>query len=197
MRRNFLSNRSSRLQGFTMIEILVVVAILGVLASIGLFSFLPSLEKGRDARRKADLENLTKVLEAYNTDHGRYPDSVDGQIDCRGGGSTCPWGSQFVDEKNTVYMAELPTDPTTNEYFYYSDGSGTWYAVLARLENETDPSWPSISDQRAIYTLAPAVLSTDCGGSGCGYGVTSPGGSLGVFNLTLDDQEASGGPGWE
>ncbi|MGB9706948.1 MAG: type IV pilin protein, partial [Microgenomates group bacterium] len=59
--------------GFTLIELLVAVAILGILATVGLGSFQSSQMKGRDARRKSDLSQIQKALEMYYNDKGAYP----------------------------------------------------------------------------------------------------------------------------
>ena len=50
-------------KGFTLLELLVVMVILGLLAAIGLSSFISSQKKGRDARRKADLSSIQSALE--------------------------------------------------------------------------------------------------------------------------------------
>lgn len=176
--------------GFTLLELVVVMAIIGILAAIGISSFATTQVKARDARRKGDLSSLTKALEAYNTDHGSYPLSSAGEIVCNADTSaTCAWGSEFVDEKGTVYMAQLPEDPKAFEYQYVAESTGSWFAVLARLENEQDQSWPDASGQRGVYTLAPDLTATSCGGSGCGFVVTAPGATP-AFVVVQDESTA-------
>lgn len=186
------SNRS----GFTMIEILVVVVIIGILATIGTLSFMPSLEKSRDGRRKADLANLSKALEAYHTDHGSYPTSLNGTIGICGqtGNSACNWGEAFVDNKGTVYMASLPSDPGKFEYSYLADTEGNWYALLARFENENDPVRATTSDgRRGVYTLnTPELTNTACGGSGCSYVQYGPTERPGLVVVPEESDETGG-----
>ena len=52
-------------KGFTLIELLLVIIILGVLSALITGNFFTSLKKGRDAKRKADLEQTQRALEMY------------------------------------------------------------------------------------------------------------------------------------
>lgn len=61
--------------GFSLIEILIVIAIMAILAAIGTYSYKSTQGKTRDAQRKADLATLASILERYYADHGFYPDS--------------------------------------------------------------------------------------------------------------------------
>jgi len=64
--------------GFTLMELLIVIAILGLLATIGLGSFRTSQMKGRDAQRKSDLSQIQKALEMYYNDYSGYPAAITG-----------------------------------------------------------------------------------------------------------------------
>lgn len=59
--------------GFTLIEILVVVTIIGILASITLLGLGPARRSAQDARRVADIRNIQSVLEVYFNKNGEYP----------------------------------------------------------------------------------------------------------------------------
>jgi prepilin-type N-terminal cleavage/methylation domain-containing protein len=73
--RTHKQSRSSS-KGFTLIELLVVVAIIGLLASIVLSSLNTARQKGRDARRIADLKEIQTSLELFYSDHNGYPVST-------------------------------------------------------------------------------------------------------------------------
>lgn len=122
--------------GFTLIELIVVIAILGILATIGLTSFQTSQMKSRDARRKSDLEQVQRALEAYMNDYGNYPAANAGGID------GFLWGGEMKDAKDTLYMKQLPKDPRGNpEYCYLTVAATpyTYYKLYAKLENSEDP----------------------------------------------------------
>ncbi|GEM_PF-357962 len=72
---NFAELKNTK-RGFTLIEILVVIAIIGILSSVVLASLAVSRAKARDARRIADLEEVKKALELYYDSNGEYPISV-------------------------------------------------------------------------------------------------------------------------
>ena len=149
-------------KAFTLVELLIVITIIGILASIGLGTFTSAQTKSRDVKRKAHLKQLSDAFEAYYNDHGQYPaDDDNGNLD----GFT--WGSSsFTDANGTVYMVQLPQDPTIGLTYFYDAlapaGSNTQYQLYAYLENSRDS---------AIMTL----ISPDCGtDKPCNYGVSSP-----------------------
>ena len=148
--------------GFTLVELLVVITIIGILSSIGLNTFTSAQMKSRDARRKTQLKQLTDAFEAYYNDHGGYPaDDGGGNLD----GFT--WGSsRFEDDKGAVYMVKLPQDPTVGLTYFYdalpaATGLNTGFQLYARLENTNDPGL-------LTFTSPPA-----CGTKECNYGVSS------------------------
>lgn len=162
--------------GFTLVELLVVLAILGVLMIVSLANFRTSQQKARDAQRKSDLHQITNALEAYMTDKGGYPSASSGKIKaCADSSGTCKpaatadacdWGGtgsrEMCDENNTVYIKEVPGDPggaqTSQTYCYYSEGS--LYRLYAILENANDPE------------ILPAGAYKSCGAS-YNFGISS------------------------
>lgn len=119
-------------RGFTLLELLIVVAIVALLSSLGAVTVSKQRKKANDARRRADIHELQVALEGYYTDHQRYPDqlifngqpltSVDGQ---------------------TIYLGKVPRDPkNVNPYLYVYNatpsGQAASYDICAyRLETVT------------------------------------------------------------
>lgn len=123
-------------------ELLIVIVLLGILATLGLSSYKSTQTKSRDAKRKGDMRSIATALEIYYNDKGRFPnDSGDGRIMGCGAGDVleCPWGGQFVDANGTQYMANLSKDSSKGRrYFYDVAGGNQSYQMYVRLENTLD-----------------------------------------------------------
>ena len=123
--------------GFTLIEVLVTISIIGLLASLTLVSFGSSQKSARDVQRKSDLKQYSASLEGYaNQNNSLYPEratTVSAQTTlCTDLGMTsCP-----EDPKNIA-------DPTY-AYYYQSDGASTGtakatkFVLWAKIERATD-----------------------------------------------------------
>ena len=74
-RANRTGNATS---GFTLIELLVVIAIIGILAAIAMVAFGAALDRAKQRATMADMRTLGRALEAYDVDHGRFPDDTGG-----------------------------------------------------------------------------------------------------------------------
>ena len=137
-----------RSSGFTLVELLVVMAILSVLVSIIAGGFRSSQARGRDAERKSDLKQIANSLELYFSDYNKYPDIL-------------PWGAEFTDGK-TTYFKVVPVDPVGSyDYVYAVPDSPTnqMYQLYAYLENT--------EDKDIIAT------SVTCGTKTCNFGISS------------------------
>lgn len=119
-----------RLIAFTLIEILVVTSIIGLLAAAGAVSYNAFTKSARDARRKADVEQIRGAIELYRSNVGVYP--TPGAI----GGINCSTSVSITEGSNT-YMSKVPLDPKcpTYNYFYTSSSPYTNYTLGAYLEN--------------------------------------------------------------
>ncbi len=158
--------------GFTLVELLVVMAIISILATVVVSGFRSSQMRGRDAARKSDLKQLSNSLELFYADYGRYPAASGTEIAAcpfdplTKTGTACSFGatgsrSEFTDGK-TVYFKKLPKDPSSSQYYVYAVNSTyTKFQVFAKLENPEDKN------------IITGITKT-CGTSlTCNYSVTS------------------------
>jgi len=118
------NNVKSR-KGFTLIEIMVVIAIIGILSSFLIGAFSGLRQTTRDSQRKTDLRLIQSALEIYRSDTGKY--SYTSPIDPCG-------GSWTVD--GTVYMQTIPCDPLSEAEYTYRVAGG--YELIACLEDVDD-----------------------------------------------------------
>lgn len=170
-------------RGFTLMEIMVVIAIMGILVTVGLTSYKSVQMKSRDSRRKSDLRGIAGALELYYNDKGRYPaDDGSGNIKGCGTGDNqqCVWGAAMKDSKNTLYMVSLPGDPAAGRQYYYdSQGSqGKGFQLFARLENSEDIDLSRDESGNIYYYTGTVCIPAT--GKKCNHGAASA-------NLALDD----------
>lgn len=69
------TRRAERQAGFTLIEVLIVVAILGIIAGIAVASLMNALDKAKQRATMADMRAIAKAIEIYGVDTGHYPDT--------------------------------------------------------------------------------------------------------------------------
>jgi len=165
-------------KGFTLVELLIVISILGVLTTIGLVSFASAQMRGRDSQRKSDLKQISTSLELYFSDHQAYPTSTSGKINaCPSTTATsCNWGSGEFTDGATTYFRTLPRDPTNSNSYYYrivDTGVNQKFQIFAHIENTQDPT--CLPDSGGTPNCISPELSGafDCGGV-CNFAITSP-----------------------
>lgn len=139
--RNFEERPLEFGQGFSLIELLVVVGILAVLTALLLANISSGRARARDAVRKSDFDGIKKALQIYYNDYQSYPADAGGQIlGCVDGTQTCDWESEFS-TASTVYMKRLSVDPINaapNVYEYAQTNGGEGFLLSTYLENSGD-----------------------------------------------------------
>lgn len=146
--------RQSPQSGFTLIEILVVVAIIGLISSTVFISLAAARTKGRDARRKADLVQLQTALEIYLNYNGTYPNtggSWHAVAGTCGGSFDFDGPDGYIPNLAPTYMGILPDDPKPSTdvcsgYNYRSDGVN--YKLISNAVSGTGgpETFPTASD---------------------------------------------------
>lgn len=130
-----MRNKFSIKKGFTLIEILIVISIIGILSSLLLSNLQDARARARDTQRKNDLKQVKTALRMYYNDNQQYPDD-----DGSGNISCCAWGNPFI-VSGATYMKALPQDPLGSNYSYYYDRvNSDSFNLYACLENKSDSS---------------------------------------------------------
>ena len=135
-------------RGFTLIEMLIVITIIAVLASMILVGMGGARAKARDARRIGDLHNVQNALELYYANNGTYPTGTYN--------SSTEWDT-FATELTdaNIGVHRIPKDPLDNGTYYYryeANADGTNYVLGAQLETE-DSSLDNDIDGTPISTI--------------------------------------------
>jgi len=135
-------------KAFTLIEILVVATIIGLLTAAAFISYAQLSRQSRDAKRKADLEQIRAAVEMYRSNNASnaYPSFT---LSCSSTGG--------ISEGTTTYLSSIPKDPKCSTNTYYYSTSGTDYTLGAFLEasSSTCSSTYSCGGVNCNYCLGP------------------------------------------
>jgi general secretion pathway protein G len=103
----------NRQDGFTLVELLVVISLISLLAAMGMVQYRNSVRRTQEATLKTDLFHMRDAIDQYYADKNKYPATLDALV-------------------SDGYMRKIPIDPLTNS-------ADTWQTVPA----EPDPANPS------------------------------------------------------
>ena len=118
------TGRSDR--GFTLLELITVMAVIGILVGIALPNYKVAIMQSREAVLKEDLYRLRDLIDQYYADKGKYPGSLEA----------------LVEEE---YLRKMPIDPMT--------GQADWEAVPAETDPDNPVEDPGIYDVRSASTM--------------------------------------------
>ena len=106
-------------QGFTLVELMVVIVILGLLAAIVAINVIPFGERAKAQKAKTDIAAIDSALELYKLQLDRYPSTAEGLQALVTPPSDLPDPSRY---QNGGYIKKLPADPWGRPYHYESPG---------------------------------------------------------------------------
>jgi general secretion pathway protein G len=109
--------------GFTMIELLVVVSLIVILATIGMTQYRTSVIHAREATLKEDLFRLRDAIDQYYADKGQYPSTLDALV-------------------SDGYVRKLPEDPFTKS-------TSSWQTVPAEPDPNNPVAEPGVYDVKS------------------------------------------------
>lgn len=120
--------------GFTIVELLVVIVVIGILATIVIISYNGVQARSRDSRRQSDIGNIIKAMELYYSDHGSYPiptgptNSAQNQYWFSSADGTTGWPMLKTALVGGGAIDTLPTDPLNTSTSVLSAG-GYQYSI--------------------------------------------------------------------
>jgi general secretion pathway protein G len=110
-------------RGFTLIEVLIVVTLIVVLASVGMATYQNSVRRAREAVLREDLFRMRDAIDQYYADKNKYPQSLQDLV-------------------SSGYLREVPKDPMT-------DSAETWTTVPAEMEAGNPTAEPGVYDVKS------------------------------------------------
>jgi general secretion pathway protein G len=122
----------TRTQGFTLLELLVVMVIIGLLAGIVAPQYFTQIGKSKGKVARAQIESFGQALDQYRLDVGRYPTTEQGLVALRAAPPNVQhWRGPYLKQ-------EIPADPWGNAYEYKAPGGHGEYDLLS-LGGDSQP----------------------------------------------------------
>ncbi|RQS53785.1 type IV pilin protein [Burkholderia sp. Bp8984] len=123
--------RMRRIRGFTLIEIVVVMAIIGLLLTLAVPRYMHSIERGKEQVRRQNLAVMRNAIDQYYGDNGQYPDTLD----------------ELVAKH---YLRAVPVDPV--------NGDDKWATIAS--PDDTKPGVYDVGPASGVQGAPPGVAAT-------------------------------------
>lgn len=126
--RSIVHKGRRRRDGFTLVELMVVIVIIGLLATVVMLNVLPSQDRAMVGKARADISVLEQAMETYRLDNLTYPAGESGLQAL----VTAPAGLARPERyREGGYIRRLPEDPWGNPYQYRSPGENGAFDIYS------------------------------------------------------------------
>ena len=116
------NRKKSKQAGFTLVEVMVTMVIIGLLATVVVLNVLPAQDKATVQKVRTDISVLSQALELYKLDMNTYPESLEYL-------TTPPSGESDARYQPGGYIKFLPRDPWNKDYLYAFPGENGPYDI--------------------------------------------------------------------
>lgn len=110
-------NKNKSQNGFTLIEIMVVLIIIAIMASFVVPSVINRPDQARLTKVKNDILTIESAIDLYKLDNGDYPSNDEGL-------------EKLIEDKENLYLKRLPLDPWNNPYHYAYPGTNLVFDIF-------------------------------------------------------------------
>ena len=110
-------NKNKSQNGFTLIEIMVVLIIIAIMASFVVPSVINRPDQARLTKVKNDILTIESAIDLYKLDNGDYPSNDEGL-------------EKLIEDKENLYLKRLPLDPWNNPYQYANPGTNLVFDIF-------------------------------------------------------------------
>jgi general secretion pathway protein G len=148
----FRAPRTSRRAGFSLIELMVVIAIMGLLATVVAVNLMGRTYEAKVKKVMADFDAMKKAIQLFKLDSGRYPTQLADLWQSPGGAKN--WKGPYIDAS--------PKDPWGNDYVYTAPVGGSTY-IISSYGELGGPGGAAGTEQQTLTTQNITTVQTNGG----------------------------------
>jgi len=127
-------------KGFTLVELLVVIAIIALLSTLSVVALNSARAKARDARRLSDIKQIRTALDMYLDSNMKYPDPLNASSTLGTGNFACLTSAGWTTTSGcsgNIFMQTVPSDPLSARSYQYYKVDDTHYRISYYLEGSS------------------------------------------------------------